>query len=326
MDRRTFIGGISGGLFALPLAANAQSPPKIARVGYLNSSPRDATPSSTSTFYAGLRELGYVEGKNVVIDFRYADTDDRMRERATELVGAGAQVIFAANPYALRAARAVTTTLPIVAYNYEDDPVAAGYAASLARPGGNVTGVFLDQAEVSAKQLQLLKEMMPGMSRVAVLWDAPLAVVQRQAVEDAGRRLGIAVSPIVWRGTDALPGALRSAAQDGAQGLIVLSTPRIGDRYRALVADEVLKSRLPAIALTSDFAQAGLLMAYGPVRRDMYRIAANMVAKILDGARPADLPIERPVRFALAINLKTAKSLGLTIPQSLLLRADEVIQ
>ena len=209
MDRRTFIGGISGGLFALPLAANAQSPPKIARVGYLNSSPRDATPSSTSTFYAGLRELGYVEGKNVVIDFRYADTDDRMRDRATELIGAGAQVIFAANPYALRAARAVTTTLPIVAYNYEDDPVAAGYAASLARPGGNVTGVFLDQAEVSAKQLQLLKEMMPGMSRVAVLWDAPLAVAQRQAVEDAGRRLGIVVSPIVWHGTDAYP--VRSA-------------------------------------------------------------------------------------------------------------------
>ena len=326
MDRRAFIGALASSLVAVPRAANAQSPPKIARVGYLTSSPRDAQPGSTSHFFTRLGELGYVEGKNVVIDFRYADTEERLRERATELVDVGAKVIFAANPYALRAARAVTTTPPIVGYDYEDDPVAAGYAASLARPGGNVTGVFLDQTEVSAKQLQLLKEMVAGLSRVAVLWDAPLATAQRQAVEDAGRRLGIMVSPIVWRGTDALPGALRLAAQDGAQGLIVLNTPRIGDRHRTLVADAVLKSRLPAIGLTADFAQEGLLMAYGPVRRDMYRIAASLVAKILDGARPADLPIERPVRFALAINLKTAKALGIKVPQSLLLRADEVIQ
>ena len=237
-----------------------------------------------------------------------------MRDHATELVDAGAQVIFAANPYALRAARAVTTTLPIVAYNYEDDPVAAGYTASLARPGGNVTGVFLDQAEVSAKQLQLLKEMMPGVSRVAVLWDtSPLAVAQRRAVEDAGRRLGIAVSPIVWRGTDALPGALRSAAQDGAQGLIVLSTPRIGDRYRALVADEVLKSRLPAIALTSASRRPACSWLTASCAGTCTALRRAWSPRSLDGARPADLPIERPVRFALAINLKAAKSLGLTL-------------
>ncbi len=193
-------------------------------------------------------------------------------------------------------------------------------------PAGNITGIFLDQVEVSAKQLQLLKEMVPGLSQVAVLWDAPLATAQREAVEDAGRRLGVKIAPIVWPGPDALPGALRAAAQDGANGLIVLSSPRIHDRYRRLVAEIALKSRLPAIGLASDFAKEGLLISYGPVQRDMFRIAATLVAKILEGARPADLPIQRPVTFALAINQKTAKALGLAIPQSLLLRADEVIQ
>jgi putative ABC transport system substrate-binding protein len=209
----------------------------------------------------------------------------------------------------------------------EIDPVAAGYAASLARPGGNVTGVFLDQPEVSAKQLQLLKEMVPGLTRVAVLWDATVGTAQREAVDDAARRLGITVSSIVWTGPDALPGALRSATHDGARGLVVLSSPRIlTTKNRPLVADAALKNRLPAIGLTSLFARDGLLIAYGPVQLDMYRSAATLIAKILDGARPADLPIERPVHFALVINLKTGKALGLTVPQSVLLRADDVIQ
>jgi putative ABC transport system substrate-binding protein len=213
-----------------------------------------------------------------------------------------------------------------VGYDYETDPIAAGFAISLARPGGNVTGVFLDQSEVSAKQLQFLKEIVPGLSRVAVLWDAPIAPAQHDAVEIAGRQLGLTLSSIVWRGPEALTGALQLATHDGAQAPVVLSTPRIFDLYRPLVADVALKNRLPAVSLTANFAQVGLLVTYGPAQRDMYRIAASLVAKILDGARPADLPIERPARFVLAINLKTAKALGLTIPQSLLLRADEVIQ
>ena len=201
----------------------------------------------------------------------------------------------------------------------------AGYAASLARPGGNVTGVFLDQPEVSAKQLQLLRELVPGLTRVAVLFDAAVASAQRESVEGAARRLGVTIAPIAWRGPDTLPAALQSATQDGARGLIVLSSPHI-QGYRLLVADAVLKRRLPAVALLSSFARDGLLITYGPVQRDLLRIGANLVAKILDGAPPAGLPIERPVRYALVINLKVAKALALTIPRSLLLRADEVIQ
>ncbi len=326
MDRRTFIGRVAGGLLAVPLTAHGQSPTKIARIGYLTGAARNAMPVSTASFIDRLRDLGYAEGRNLFIDYRYADTEVRLREHASELVRDGVRVIYAQNPYALRAAIAITTTIPIVGYDYETDPVAAGFATTLRHPGGNVTGVFLDQPDISAKQLQLLKEMVPQLSHVAVLWDDALAAAQHAAVEDAGRRLGVTISSLVWRGPDTLTDAIRLAKQEGAQGLVVLSTPRILDQYRPLVANAALKSHLPAIGLTANFAKDGLLIAYGPVQRDMYRIAATLVAKILDGARPADLPIERPVRFELAINVKTAKALGLTIPKEMLLRADEVIQ
>ena len=327
MDRRAFMGSVAGELLALPFAANGQLEGKTARVGFLVFAPREALGITVSTMVDRLRELGYIEGRNVNFDFRHADSEERFRELATELVGIDVRVIFAVGQYAIRAARAATTTVPIVGLDNEVDPVAAGYAASLARPGGNVTGVFLDQPEVSAKQLQLLKEMVPGLARVAVLWDATVGTAQREAVDDAARRLGITVSSIVWSGPDALPGALRSATQDGARGLIVLSSPRIlTPKDRPLVADAALKNRLPAIGLTLLFARDGLLIAYGPVQLDMYRSAATLIAKILDGSRPADLPIERPVHFALVLNFKTAKALGITIPKDMLLRADEVIQ
>jgi putative ABC transport system substrate-binding protein len=327
MDRRTFVGTAVRGFLAVPLAAHGQPQGTTAHVGFLAMDPREAMPLVVGTIVDRLRELGYVEGRNVILDFRHADSEVRFRELGTQLVGSGSQVIFAQGPYALRAARAATATVPIVGIDNESDPIAAGYATSLARPGGNVTGVFLDQSEVSAKQLQLLREMVPGLTRVAVLWDPAIATAQREAVDDGARRLGITVAPIVWRGPDALPEALRSATQDGARGLIVLSTPRIlNSKDRPLVAAAALKYRLPAVGLTSTFARDGLLIAYGPLQLDMYRSAATLVARILDGARPADLPIERPVRFALVINLKTAKTLGITTPQSLLQRADEVFQ
>jgi putative ABC transport system substrate-binding protein len=315
MDRRTFVGALTGGFLAAPLAARGQSSTNVARVGYLTGAARNAMPVSTGSFIDRLRELGYVEGRNLFIDYRYADTEVRLRAHASDLVRDGVRVIYAQNPYALRAATATTSTIPIVGYDYETDPVAAGFAATLRNPGGNVTGVFLDQPDMSAKQLQLLKEMVPQLSLVAVLWDDPLAAAQHAAVADAGRRLGITISSLVWRGPDALTDAIRSAKQQGAQGLVVLSSPRILDQYRPLVADAALKNHIPAIGLTANFAKDGLLIAYGPVQHDMYRIAAGLVAKILDGARPADLPIERPVRFELAINLKTAKALGITVPQ-----------
>ena len=316
MDRRTFVGTAVRGLLVLPLAANGQPQGTTARVGFLVFAPRETLNIVVPAMVDRLRELGYSEGRNLILDFRHADSEERFRELAAELVGIGVRVIFAPGSHAIRAARATTTTLPIVGLDNEIDPVAAGYAASLARPGGNVTGVFLDQPEVSAKQLQLLKEMVPGLTRVAVLWDATVA---HRTTRSSGRCRARA-----WRhvlvdrlaGPDALPGALRSATHDGARGLIVLSTPRIlTTKNRPIVADAALKNRLPAIGLTSLFARDGLLIAYGPVQLDMYRSAATLIAKILDGARPADLPIERPVHFAFVINLKTAKALGLTVPQ-----------
>jgi putative tryptophan/tyrosine transport system substrate-binding protein len=327
MDRRTFVCSVAGGILAAPLGASAQQQRKTARVGFLVTSPRETQAPVFGTIVRRLHELGYVEGQNVIFEFRHADSEEGFRERATQLVGVGVHVIFAQGPYALQAARAATTTIPIVGIDNESDPIAAGYATSLAHPGGNVTGVFLDQSDVSAKQLQLLKEMVPGLTRVAVLWDPAVASAQREAVDDGARRLGVTVSPIAWRGPDALLEALRSATKDGARGLIVLSTPRIlNPKDRPLVAAAALNIRLPAVGLTETFARDGLLIAYGPVQLDMYRSAATSIAKILDGARPADIPIERPTTFKFVINMKTAKALGLTIPPALLLQANEVLQ
>ena len=276
-----------------------------------------------ATISARLRELGYVEGRNLVVDFRYTEAVERFPDLAAQLVAAGSHVIFAQGPYALRAAHDASATIPIVGLDNESDPIAAGYAASLARPGGNVTGVFLDQPEVSAKQLQLLRELVPGLKRVAVLYDAAVASAQREAVEEAALRLGVSIARIVWRGPDSLPAALQSAAKDGARGLIVLSSSQIiTQRNRPLVADAALKAHLPAIGLTSLFARVGLLVAYGPVQMDMYRSAATLIAKILDGASPAGIPVERPVRFELVINRNTAKALGITIPHSLQVQAE----
>jgi putative tryptophan/tyrosine transport system substrate-binding protein len=319
MDRRRFVGaGVCGALLP-PLVANAQPREKIAHLGFLASGP---VQGALSIIAERLRELGYVEGRNLIIDYRHAEPEVQLRQLASQLVKTGSQAIYAHGPYALRAAREASTIIPIVGFDYESDPVAAGYAASLARPGGNITGVFLDQVEVSAKQLQLLKEMVPGLSRVAVLVDAAVASAQLESVERAARRLGVTIAPIVWRGPDTLPAALQAATQDGARGLIVLSSPHIHERYRPLVADAALKRHLPAIGMTLNFARDGLLMAYGPVQNDAFRLAATLVAKILDGTRPADLPIQRPVSFALVINQKTAKELGLTIPQSLRVQAE----
>jgi putative ABC transport system substrate-binding protein len=317
--------GLALGFVVTLLTAEAQQTGKPARVGYLAGAPREQM-THAQNFVAALGEMGFVEGQNLVIEYRHGNSQEGFRELAISLVQVRVDVVYAANPYALQAARDATTSIPIVGYDLESDPVAAGFAASLAHPGGNITGVFLDQFDVGTKQLQLLAEMVPRLSRVAVLWDAPLSSAQLRAVEDAARRIGVTVSPIVWRGPDELPGALQAAAREGARGLIYLSTPRIEDRYIKLVADIALRSRLPSIGSNPAFGRDGGLISYGPVRRDMQRTAATLVAKILRGARPADLPIERPARFDMVINLKTAKALGLAIPPSLLMQADEVIE
>ena len=321
-----FLSTVVGGLFSAPGVGGAQPAGRIARVGYLASVPRAESGGAIQVFVAKLSEMGFIEGQNLVIEFRHGDSQVRLRAVASELIGLGVQVIHAANPYALQAAREVTTTVPIVGYDLESDPVAAGFAASLARPGGNITGVFLDQPEVSGKLLQFLTEMVPGLSRVAVLWDAPLASAQLKALEDAASRLRLMILPIVWHGPGELLRPLSLSVKEGARGLVVLSSPRIHDRYLPFVADAALKHRLPSISLSSAFVRNGGLIAYGPVTTDMRRAAAALVVKILGGARPAELPIERPARFELTINPKTARALGLTIPPALLLRADQVIE
>ena len=326
MNRRRFVRTGVCGVLLLPHVANAQQREKMARLGFLAPLPREGMQNVLSVMTDRLRELGYVENRNLVIDYRYAETEEKLRELATQLVATGSQVIYAHGPYALRGARAASAIIPIVGFDHESDPVAAGYAASLARPGGNVTGVFLDQSEISAKQLQLLRELVPGLTRVAVLYDAAVASAQLESIERAAGQLGVTIAPIPWQGPEALPAALQSATRDDARGLIVVSSPRIlTARNRLLIADAAMKRRLPAIALLSSFAREGLLATYGPIQQDMLRSAADLLAKILGGASPATLPIERPVRYALVINLKVAKALALTIPQSLLLRADEVI-
>lgn len=317
-DRRRFVVTGVCAVLALSRVAYAQQEKKVARLRFLATSPRESMQGILSTMGGRLRELGYVEGRNLIIDFRYAETEDAFRELTSEFVATGSQVIFAQGPYAVRGSRAATAIIPIVGLDNESDPVAAGYAASLARPGGNVTGVFLDQPELSGKQLQLLGELVPGLTRVAVLYDAPVASAQLQSVETAARQLGVTVAPIVWRGPDLLPAALALATKDGARGLVVLSSTRIiNSRDRPLVADAALKLRLPAIGLTYNFARDGLLVAYGPVQNDMYRSAAGLVGRILDGASPAEIPIERPTSFETVINLRTAKALAITIPPPL---------
>ena len=327
MNRRTFLCGLTLGTLAAPLAAAAQQPGKTARVGVLASTPRETSTIVMPTIITQLREMGYVEGENLFIEHRHTRDQERYSQLAAELVALKVDVIFASNPYFLRASREATATIPIVGYDLESDPVLEGFAATLARPGGNVTGIFLDQPELSAKQLQLLREVVPRLGRVVVLWDSPLAQLQFRAVEGAARKLDITVHSIVWRGERELSDGLRRATRDGARGLIVLSSPRINTiPNRRLIADAALRSRLPSISLFPTFTEVGGLMAYGPSERDLYRSAGTLVGKILGGARPGELPIERPARFEFVINAQTARALVLTIPQTLLQRADEVIQ
>jgi putative tryptophan/tyrosine transport system substrate-binding protein len=323
MERRTFIVGTVTAL-AAPLAAAAQ-PETIARIGFLDqfSGP---LPSLLSAFRESMTELGYVEGRNLAIDYRFAEgRADRLPELAAELIGLRVDVIIALGPAALEAAKARTATVPIVASDLESDPVAAGFVASLARPGGNMTGTFLDQAEISGKWLELLKTAIPKLSRVAVLWDSTTPSHQLKALTMGAPALTVTLQTLAVRGPEDLEGAFTAAARQHAQGVVILSSPLVL-RSGARLADLAAAMRLPTISMFRQNALAGCLMSYGPSLTDRYRRIGSFAARILKGAKPADLPIERPMTFELVINLKTAKALGLAIPPAVLARADEVIQ
>jgi putative ABC transport system substrate-binding protein len=315
---------LAGGLLAAPLAAGAQQD-RIARIGFLDqfSGP---LPNLLSAFRESMRELGYVEGRNLAIDYRFAEgRTDRLPELAAELIGLHVGVIIALGPAALKAAKLRTATVPIVASDLESDPVAAGFVASWARPGGNITGTFLDQAEISGKWLELLKAAIPKLSRVAVLWDSTTPSHQLKALTMGVRALAVTLQTLAVRGPEDFQGAFTAAARQHAQGVVMLSSPLVL-RSGARLADLAATRRLPTVSMFRQNTLAGCLMSYGPRLADRYRRIGSFAARILNGAKPADLPIEQPTQFELVINLKTAKALGLTIPPSLLLRADEVVQ
>ena len=317
-------------LVVAPLAAEAQSAVGIPRIGLLRpGAPTDpADRSNVGAFLAGLQEAGYAQGKTVQVESRYAHGDlGRFLVLARELAALQVVALVTSNPYATRAAREASSTVPIiVALDYETDPVVNGWIASLAQPGGNLTGFFLDQPEMSGKLLQLLKEAVPGLTKVAVLWDETIGREQLESMEGAARAVGITLKPFGVRRAQDLTAAFDAAARDRDTGLVVLTSPLLS-LNRVRISELALKHRLPGITLFTNFPTFGFLMAYGPNQPDAFRRAASQyVARILKGTRPTELPVQRPEKFELVINLKTAKALGLTIPPSLLLRADQVIE
>jgi ABC-type uncharacterized transport system substrate-binding protein len=327
VDRRAFISTLAGGLLAVPLAAEAREPGKVARIGMLSQGSPTFSPQLREAFRQQLRELGYVEGQNIVIEYRWAEgRAERLPDLAAELVSLNVDVIVAGGTPAPLAAKHATRTIPIV-MTAAGDPVGSGLVASLARPGGNVTGLSARSPELGGKRLQLLKEVVPGLSRVAVLWNAanPYAALVVRETETAARTLGLQVQSLEVRGPDDFENALPGAIRGRAGALIVVEDP-LTFLYLKRIAEFAAQNRLPATYGYREFAEAGGLMTVGPNLADLYRRAAIYVDKILKGAKPADLPVEQATKFELVINLKTAKALGLTIPPSLLQRADQVIE
>jgi putative ABC transport system substrate-binding protein len=329
IHRRHLIATAAASLLVAPQAGRAQSGQKVYRIGILgNFATADATgpqPRSpyTNAFMQGMRELGYAHGRHFVTEPRGSGGDgERFPMLAAELVGLQLDVIVAAGQ-ALPALKPATSTIPVV-MTAANDPVAAGYVRSLSRPGGNMTGMSLQSTETTAKRLDLLKQLVPGIAPMAVLWDRE-QLPKWQAAEAAARARGWKLVSIEMRHAGDIERAFRSANDARAGAILVTPGGTIFPQVRR-VAELAAQNRLPAMYELRPFVEAGGLVSYGPDIVDIWRRAASYVDKILKGARPADLPVEQPTQFELVINLKAAKALGLAIPQSLLLRADEVIQ
>jgi ABC-type uncharacterized transport system substrate-binding protein len=307
--------------------AEAQQPTRVPRIGFLFGGSPSGNAGRIEAFRQGLRELGYIEGKNVVIEVRYADgKEDRLPVLAAELVGLNVDVIVTSGPQATRPAKEATATIPIV-MAFDSDPVGNGFVASLARPGGNITGLSALSPELSGKQLELLKEIIPKLSRVAVLGNSnePANPKTLREIELAAKAFGVQLQPLDVLGPKDIETAFRAATKRGANALLALASPVLSD-HRTQIVDLALKSRLPAIYYRPEFVQAGGLMSYATSFTDLSHRAATYVAKILKGAKPADLPVEQPTKFEFVINLKAAKQIGLTIPPNVLARADKVLK
>jgi putative ABC transport system substrate-binding protein len=324
MERRTFLGMIAGGLLAAPLAARAQSATKIPRVGVLLFGTPDTDPSLKS-FRAGLRDLGHVEGKTIALEFHYAGgKPERLPDLARDLVGTKPDVIFALGGDVAPFVRTATTTIPIVVA-VSNDPVQSGLVATLARPGGNLTGVTFVSSDLAAKRMQLLKEIVPAISRVGVLWNPDHIDPEYRETQGAGLALGVAVHSLEVRGPSDLDRAFRAAAGARVEAIVVVSSRLLLVNQQPIM-EMATRHRLVLVGGMGAWPQAGALFSYGPDLDVLVRQAATDVDKVLKGARPGDIPIVQPTKFELIINRKTAKTLGLTIPPSLLQRADQVIE
>ena len=307
--------------------AQAQQAKKVPRIGVLSAPSPSFFSTRLSAFLEGLRDLGYVEGKNISIEYRYAEGKlDRLPHLAAALVHLKVDVILTAGEFATLAAKNATSTIPIV-FGVSEDAVGSGLVSSLARPGGNATGLTVLAAELGGKRLELLKESFPKVARVAFLWPSggPRGNVPFTEMEAAAKALGLKLQSLPVRGLDDFEPAFEAAKREGAHALVTTPTAVINTQ-RDRIVDFAAKNRLPAIYAGPEFVDAGGLMSYAPSYTDLYRRAATYVDKILKGTRPADLPVEQPTKFEFVINLKTAKQIGLTIPKSVLYRADKVIK
>src|SRR5437867_518846 len=310
------------GLLAMPLVAEAQQAGKVARIGVLVATSAASASPRIEIFRKALRELGYVEGKNIAFEYRYAEGKlDRLPELAAELVGLKVNVIVTASASAVQAAKKATSTIPIVFFAVAD-PVATGLVESLARPGQNITGLSIQGPELDGKRLELLKEAVPKTGRVAVLFGP---AYPRKETEIAAQPLGIQIIPLLVRGLGDFEPAFETARKGNADALLTSPHPLV-NAVRERIVEFAAKNRLPAMYGGPEFVEAGGLMSYAPSYPDLFRRTATYVDKILKGAKPADLPVEQPTKFELVINMKTAKALGLTIPSTLLLRADQLLE
>ncbi len=327
MQRRAFITLLGGATLAWPLIANAQPPERMRRIGLLQglaASDQDWQ-RRLSAFRQGLAQLGWAEGRNIILDVRYADGNpERLPALAADLVAAQAEMIVTNAAQPIEAARNVTSTIPIVMASV-GDALGAGYVASLARPGGNVTGLTLMATEQSAKRLELMKDISPGLMRIAVIWNENASGhrFQMKEMEPASRVLGLELKSVPIQKAGDIDAALRSVMQ--TQAVVTMDDPVIQSN-RGRIVDWGMRERIPVVGEFRPMAAAGALMTYGPDQVDLWRRSAAYVDKILKGAKPADLPVEQPTKFELVINLKTAKALGIAVPPTLIARADEVIE
>jgi ABC-type uncharacterized transport system substrate-binding protein len=326
VKRRKFITLLGGAAAAWPLAARGQQPAKVVRIGWLDLGPAPARASRVEALRAGLRDLGWVEGKNIVIEFRWADGVQQLPELAAELVRIKVDVIFAPSSTMVEPARQATKTIPIVFANHAD-PIGTGHVASLPRPGGNITGLSVLATELDAKALEMLKEAVPTATRIGVLWNptTPSQVPGLQAVKAAGEKLGLALHLVSAATVEEFDDALASMVRERVGGVFVVPSP-LTLMQAPRLAQLALQYQLPTMFAPGENVEAGGLMSYGADRNDLVRRAALYIDKILKGAKPAELPVEQASKYQLTINLKTARALGIEVPATLLARADEVIE